>query len=66
MAMVVAAYSVERLLRIPFGGTTVVTQVLRVFGAIGAGMGVLGVVAYALRIDEFHQLIRRVSPAPRT
>ena len=58
-AMGLAVYHVERLLHVPFGGTSVTVQALRVFGAITTGLCVLGLAALALRIDEFRQLIRR-------
>lgn len=61
MAMAVAAYYVEDLLRIPFEGAGVAAQALRVFGAIGAGLAVLGLTAHVLRIEEFQMLRRRLS-----
>ncbi len=61
MAMAVTAYSVERLLRIPLEGTAVTLQALRVFGAIGAGVAVLGLAAHVLRIEEFQTLRQRLS-----
>ena len=60
-AMAITAYHVERLLRIPFEGTAVVAQALRVFGAIGAAMAVLGLSALVLRIEEFQMFRRRLS-----
>jgi putative peptidoglycan lipid II flippase len=66
LAMAFASYYAEHLLRIPFGGVSVVAQILRVFGAISAGMIVLGAAAHALRIDEFRQLTRRLSTNART
>ena len=60
-AMAVTAYSTERLLRIPFEGTALVSQALRVFGAIGAGIAALGLSAHLLRIEEFQTLRRRLS-----
>jgi putative peptidoglycan lipid II flippase len=61
IAMAVAAYYAERFLHIPLGGSGVIAQGLRVFGAIGIGMAVLGLMAYLLRIEEFQQLTRRLS-----
>ena len=61
IVMAFVAYYVERLLGIPFGGATLMARTLRVFGAIGAGMVVLGLAAYALRIEELRQLIRQLS-----
>ena len=58
--MAFAAYQAERLLHVPFGGTAVLTQIIRVFGAIAAGLAVLAASAHFLRIDEFAQLRRRV------
>ena len=60
--MAFAAYYSERALHVPFGGDDVIAQAVRVFGAIGIGMGVLAVFAHLLRIEEFTQLRRRVSP----
>jgi putative peptidoglycan lipid II flippase len=59
--MAAAAYGTERLLRVPLAGSTVLVQVPRVFGAIGAGMAVLGLAAHFLRIEEFTQLTRRLT-----
>ncbi len=66
IAMAFASYYTERLLRIPLNGTSLVAQVLRVFGAIGVGMAVLGTAAHLLRIDEFQQVTRRLSANART
>ena len=66
IAMAFTAYYAERLLRIPLGGGGVIAQVLRVFGAIGIGMAVLGVMAHLLHIEEFQQLTRRLSTNART
>jgi putative peptidoglycan lipid II flippase len=66
MAMAVAAYSTERVLRAPFSSVTVVAQTIRVFTSIAAGIAVLAAAAYVLRIEEFQQLIRRLSTNPRT
>lgn len=63
MAMALASYFVERLLHIPFDGSTLATQAIRVFGAIGTGMAVLGLAAHVLRIEEFQILRRRISMA---
>ena len=61
MAMALAAYYSERALHVPFGGDALMAQAVRVFGAIGIGMGVLAVFAHLLQIEEFAQLRRRVS-----
>lgn len=62
LAMALAAYYSERALHVPFAGDTLIAQAVRVFGAIGIGMGVLAVFAHLLRIEEFRQLRRRDSP----
>lgn len=62
VAMGLAAYYAERTLHVPFAGDALVVQAIRVFAAIGIGMGVLAVFAHLLRIDEFTQLRRRDSP----
>src|SRR5688572_4015026 len=62
VAMALAAYYSERALHVPFGGDGVIAQAVRVFGAIGGGMCVLAIFAHLLRIEEFTQLRRRVSP----
>jgi putative peptidoglycan lipid II flippase len=61
-AMALAAYYSERALHVPFGGDDTIQQAVRVFGAIGTGMAVLAVSAHLLRIEEFSQFRRRVSP----
>ena len=66
VAMALASYYVERLLRVPFGGVSLLAQAARVFGAIAAGMAVLGAGAHLLRIDEFRQLTRGASTNART
>jgi putative peptidoglycan lipid II flippase len=62
LAMAVAAYYSERALYAPFAGDTLAAQAVRVFGAIGIGIGVLSIAAHLLQIEEFTQLRRRVSP----
>jgi putative peptidoglycan lipid II flippase len=62
-AMALVAYWVERLLHIPLPGIAVTIQAFRVFGAITAGMAVLGLAAHILRIEEFQMLRRRLSTA---
>ena len=62
IVMGLAAYYSERALQIAFAGDNVITQGVRVFGAIGIAMGVLAAAAYALRIEEFTQLRRRMLP----
>jgi hypothetical protein len=41
-------------------GAAIVPRVLRVAGAIGAGMGSLALAAWVLHIDEFRQAMQRV------
>jgi len=60
MAMAAAAYFSERGLHSVFRGDGTLAQAARVFGAIGIAMGVLGISAHLLRIDEFTQLRRRM------
>jgi putative peptidoglycan lipid II flippase len=60
-AMAFAAYHAERWLQVPFGGPALTAQLVRVFGAIAAGVAVLALSAAALRIEEFQQLVRRLS-----
>lgn len=60
-AMALAAYYAERALHIPFGGVQLISQAIRVFGAIGVAVGVLAVFAHLLRIEEFMQFRRRMS-----
>jgi len=61
-AMALAAYYSERALHVPFGGDNAIQQAVRVCGAIAIGMAVLAVSAHVLRIEEFSQFRRRVSP----
>jgi putative peptidoglycan lipid II flippase len=61
VAMAAAASYSERALHTPFEGTGTFAQAVRVFGAIGIGMGVLATVAHVLRIEEFTRLRRRLS-----
>jgi putative peptidoglycan lipid II flippase len=61
LLMAAAAYETERLLHIPFGGTAMTMQALRVFAAIGTGMAVLALSAHLLRIEEFDRLRRRLT-----
>jgi putative peptidoglycan lipid II flippase len=62
VAMALAAYYSERVLHTPFAGDGLAVQAVRVFGAIGIGMGTLAIFAHLLRIDEFTELRRRVLP----
>lgn len=62
LAMALAAYYSERALHVPIAGVNVFAQALRVFTAIGIGMGVLALAAHLLRIEEFTQARRRVLP----
>jgi putative peptidoglycan lipid II flippase len=66
LVMAVAAYYTEYILRIPLAGNALPAQMCRVGGAIVVGMAVLGMTAHLLRIDEFQQLTRRLSPTGRT
>ncbi|MEO5741960.1 MAG: murein biosynthesis integral membrane protein MurJ [Vicinamibacterales bacterium] len=61
IAMALAAYYSERALHVPFGGDDLIPQTVRVFGAIGIGMAVLGLCAHLLQIEEFTQVRRRIS-----
>jgi putative peptidoglycan lipid II flippase len=61
IVMAVAAYYGERALHFLFGGVHLVSQAVRVFGAIAIGMGVLGISAHVLRIEEFTELRRGFS-----
>jgi putative peptidoglycan lipid II flippase len=56
------AYGTERALHAPFPADTIVTQALRVFSAIGAGLAVLAILAQLLRIEEFTEQVRSVKP----
>ena len=60
VAMALAAYYAERILHIPFAGDALAAQAVRVFGAIGIGMGTLAIFAHFLRIEEFTHVRRRV------
>jgi putative peptidoglycan lipid II flippase len=62
LVMALAAYYCERALRVPFAGNALGAQAIRVFGAIGVGMGVLAAFAHLLRIEEFTQLRQRLLP----
>ena len=66
VAMALAAYYTERVLRLPFGAATTAAQAVRVFSSIAAGIAVLAASAYLLRIEEFQQLTRRLSTNART
>jgi putative peptidoglycan lipid II flippase len=60
MAMATAAYFSERALHSVFRGDGTLAQAACVFGAIAIAMGVLGICAHLLRIDEFTQLRQRM------
>jgi putative peptidoglycan lipid II flippase len=62
LLMAIAASASERLLHIPFPGSSVVTQGVRVFGAIGVGVIVLAASAQLLRIEEFTENVRLLKP----
>jgi putative peptidoglycan lipid II flippase len=61
IGMAFAAFYAERALHVPFGGADVIAQAIRVFGAIGIGVGALAISAHLLRIEELMQLRRSVS-----
>jgi putative peptidoglycan lipid II flippase len=58
VVMGLSAFYMERLLHVPFSGSSVVAQMIRVFGAIAAGLLVLALSAHALRIREFTEHAR--------
>lgn len=62
LLMALAAYHAERLLHIPFPGSHVSTQGVRVFGAIAVGVIVLAASAQLLRIEEFTENVRLLKP----
>jgi putative peptidoglycan lipid II flippase len=62
LLMAFAASTTERLLHIPFPGSSVATQGVRVFGAIGVGVIVLAASAQLLRIEEFTENVRLLKP----
>ena len=62
LLMALAAYTAERLLHIPFPGSNVSTQGVRVFGAIAVGVIVLAASAQLLRIEEFTENVRLLKP----
>ena len=61
LVMAGAAYEAERVLHVPFGGAGLSMQAMRVFGAIGIGLAVLGGSAQLLRIREFTESLRLVT-----
>jgi putative peptidoglycan lipid II flippase len=62
LLMALAASTAERWLHIPFPGSSVITQGVRVFGAIGLGLVVLAASAQLLRIEEFTENVRLLKP----
>jgi len=58
-AMAVTAYFVEAKLHALLPAEATPARLLRVFGGIGAGMAVLAVSAWLLRIEEFRQAVTR-------
>jgi putative peptidoglycan lipid II flippase len=58
--MAAAAYEAERWLHLPLPGDAVIVQAIRVFGAIAAGLLVLGLCAQLLRIREFTESLSAV------
>jgi putative peptidoglycan lipid II flippase len=61
LAMGLAAYWTEARLHATFPDDALPARLVRVGGGIGAGVVVLAVSAWVLRIDEFRQAIRRVA-----
>lgn len=60
LAMGIAAYAVSEGISQLLPGAGLIARLVRVLGAIGAGVAVLGIVARLLRIQEFDDAIRRV------
>ena len=60
VVMALAAYYAEALLHAWLPAPRLVPRVVRVFGAIGAGLGVLVMAAHLLRLEEFSQAMGRV------
>ena len=64
VVMGAAAWAAERglnaLLPETLLGTVEVERAVRVLGAVGAGMAVLAFASWALRIEEFRQVIARI------
>jgi putative peptidoglycan lipid II flippase len=60
VVMAGAAYEAERWLHVPFAGDALVTQAVRVFGAITIGLVVLGICVQFLRMREFTESLRTV------
>ena len=63
LLMGVVAYWSERWLAERLAGTAIpllLSRAVRVFGAIGAGVGTLALAAWILRIEEFRQALARV------
>jgi putative peptidoglycan lipid II flippase len=59
--MAAAAFGVEQLLTAIMPGPHTITQAVRLFAAIGAGLVVLGVSATLLRIREFDEALSSVT-----
>jgi hypothetical protein len=59
--MAVVAWWVEAHLRIAFPAISTWVRLMRVGTAIGTGIGALALAAWALRIDEFHQALGRIT-----
>ena len=60
VVMGAAVYALEVWLHRLLPGDGVVVQSIRVFSSIGAGLGVLALAAWALRLDEFQQAMGRI------
>jgi hypothetical protein len=60
LVMGAAAYGAELGLHAVLPGTGVWVRIVRVFGAMGAGVAVLALSAWVLRIEEFSEATRRI------
>jgi putative peptidoglycan lipid II flippase len=63
IVMGAAAYATETALRDVLPGSTFWLRGVRVFGSIGAALAVLAVSAWALRIEEFSDAMRKLTRA---
>jgi putative peptidoglycan lipid II flippase len=60
LLMALAAWWIEHQLHQMYPMDSLWSRSIRVFGAIAAGMAILGIAAWVLRITEFRQVIRRL------